>query len=100
MKLFIDNEEIQERIKLNFEHLKNDSYYDIKEVFSPTDYSWYGDKEGRALLAFVSHYKISKEKIPCMDLMMKELPDRLNIDGYFGPLYQGVVHEEQLSGHL
>ena len=97
--MYIDKEELRERIRLNFDHLKEDPYYSIEEVFSPADYSWYGDKEGRALLAFVSHYKISGEKIPCMDLMLEQLPGRLNEEGYFGPLYRGNVHEEQLSGH-
>ena len=99
MKLYIDKEELRERTKLNFDHLKNDPYYSIDEVFSPTDYSWYGDKEGRALLAFVSHYKISGEKIPCMELMLEELSNRLNSEGYFGPVYSGKIREEQLSGH-
>lgn len=99
MKLFVTENEINERIRLNFLHLKNDPYYSIDEVFSPDTYSWYGDKEGRALLAFVSHYSISGEKIPCMAQMMKEMPERLNSEGYFGPLYNGTVHEEQLSGH-
>jgi len=99
MKLYIDKDELRERIRLNFDHLKNDPYYSIAEVFSPADYSWYGDKEGRALLAFVSHYKISGEKIPCMGLMMEQLPGKLNEEGYFGRLYRGDVHEEQLSGH-
>ncbi len=55
MKIFLDQQELSARVKLNFEHLKYDPYYSIGEVFSPRDYSWYGDKEGRALLAFVSH---------------------------------------------
>lgn len=99
MKQYIDKEELNERIRLNFVHLKNDSYYSIGEVFSPAGYSWYGDKEGRALLAFVSHYRISGEKIPCMDLMMETLPGHMNEEGYLGPLFRGSIHEEQLSGH-
>ena len=87
MKLYIDKEELNERIRLNFGHLKNDPYYGIGEVFSLAGYSWYGDKEGRALLAFVSHYRISGEKIPCMELMLEELPGRLNAEGYFGPVF-------------
>ena len=39
MKLYIDKEELNERIRLNFEHLKNDPYYSIGEVFSPASYS-------------------------------------------------------------
>ena len=99
MKLCIDKDELNTRIGLNLEHLKNDPYYGISQIFSPSDYQWFGDKEGRALLAFVSHYKISGEIIPCMDKMLQSMPDRLNSNGYFGPLYNGIVHEEQLSGH-
>ena len=99
MKIFLDQQELSARVKLNFEHLKYDPYYSIGEVFSPRDYSWYGDKEGRALLAFVSHYKITGEVIPCMEEMLHEMPGRLNGEGYFGPLYRGKIHEEQLSGH-
>lgn len=99
MKLYIEKEELCQRINLNFDRLKNDPYYSIDEVFSPDSYSWYGDKEGRSLLAFVSHYKISGKKIPCMDLMLKQMPDKLNTEGYFGPLYRDNIHEEQLSGH-
>lgn len=99
MRVSINEQELCARIKLNYDRLEGDSYYRIKEVFSPTDYPWYGDKEGRALLAFLSHYKIAGKKIPCMDQMVQALPARLNDEGYFGPLYRGIAHEEQLSGH-
>lgn len=99
MKIPVNAEELSDRIRLNYDHLKNDPYYSIDEVFSPSDYAWYGDKEGRALLAFMSHYKISGEKISCMDEMLSELPRRFNEEGYLGPLFRGKIHEEQLSGH-
>ena len=66
MRIELDEKELRERINLNRNRLLNDSYYTIDGIFSPSDYDWYGDKEGRALLAFVSHYKINGEKIPCM----------------------------------
>ncbi|MBR4865948.1 MAG: hypothetical protein IKU11_04625 [Clostridia bacterium] len=47
----------------------------------------------------MSHYKISGEVIPCMEEMLLEMPGKLNAEGYFGPLYRGKIHEEQLSGH-
>ncbi|MBQ3155425.1 MAG: hypothetical protein IJB81_00705 [Clostridia bacterium] len=34
-----------------------------------------------------------------MEFMLEQLPGRLNEEGYFGPLYCGSIHEEQLSGH-
>lgn len=98
MKLFISENELRERIGKNRERL-NESYYQIGEVFQPKDYEWPGDKEGRALLAFVSHYRIDKTKIPCMDQMIAKLPSVTNRYLYFGPEENDAIYEQQLSGH-
>ena len=95
----INNEEINERINLNCKRLAESSYYQINEVFAPNNYDWPADKEGRALLAFVSHYKISGRKIPCMDEMIAKLPSMLNEKGYMGKDNKTVIAEQQLSGH-
>lgn len=94
----ISQTELDERIRLNRQRLTDAGYYQISEVFCGTD-DWHGDKEGRALLAFVSHYKISGNKIPCLEQMMQEIDGHLNEQGYFGPVYTPVFHEQQLSGH-
>ena len=99
MKKFIDENELRERIALNYNRLSESSYYKAEEIFSPADYDWQGDKEGRALLAFVSHYKISGKKIPCMTHMLKKLPEKLNSRGYLGAVSADTVSEQQLSGH-
>ena len=99
MLLPFDNQELNTRIELNFRRLLDGDYYHIDQVFSPVDYDWYGDKEGRALLAFCSHYKISGKKILCMDQMMAKMGDYLNEDGFFGPNFLPKIHEQQLSGH-
>lgn len=99
MKIVINETELKDRIELNFNRLKNDKYYMIDEVFPPADYDWYGDKEGRSLLAFVSHYKMSGRKIPCMDEMMDLMPEKMNCKGYIGEIFEDVIHEQQLSGH-
>ncbi len=95
----IDKNELNIRIELNFKRLAGSSYYQINEVFAPTEYDWPADKEGRALLAFVSHYKISGKKIPCMDEMIGKLPSKLNEKGYLGIARTDVIAEQQLSGH-
>ena len=64
--------ELNERIALNFRRLADDPYYQIGDVFSPAGYGWMGDKEGRALLAFVSHYKMTGKMIPCMEEMLEK----------------------------
>ncbi len=99
MIIHISEKELAERIALNKTRLAESSYYQIGEVFSPDTYDWPADKEGRALLAFVSHYKISGEKIPCMDEMIREMPSKLNEKGYFGTTRTDVIVEQQLSGH-
>lgn len=99
MILPIDEKELKTRVELNFKRLCEGSYYGINEIFSPPDYDWSGDKEGRALLAFVSHYKMSGRKIPCMEQMMEKLESRFNPFGYLGPVYGSVIQEQQLSGH-
>lgn len=96
---FFDEKELQKRIELNFSRLKDDPYYRIEKVFAGKDYDWYGDKEGRALLSFVCHYKISKEKIPCMEQMMAQMEERTNEKLFFGPIFTDRIHEQQLSGH-
>ncbi len=99
MRIELDEKELRERINLTRNRLLNDSYYTIDGIFSPSDYDWYGDKEGRALLAFVSHYKINREKIPCMELLLEKMPEHMNEDLYFGPKTSEIIHEQQLSGH-
>lgn len=99
MILPINSDELDERIALNCQRLAEGDYYHIDQVFSPADYEWYGDKEGRALLAFVSHYKMSGVQIPCMAQMLEQMDAHLNADGYFGPVFEKQIHEQQLSGH-
>jgi len=96
---YINEKELSTRIALNFKRLADSSYYQINEVFAPTEYDWPADKEGRALLSFVSHYKISGEKIPCMNQMLEVLPTKLNEKGYLGTTRTDVIVEQQLSGH-
>ena len=95
----LDTQQLQDRIDLNYQRLSTGAYYSIEEVFSAPDYDWCGDKEGRALLAFVCHYKLSGRMIPCMEQMLAQMESRLNADGYFGPIWPDNIQEQQLSGH-
>lgn len=99
MKLPIDRTELMHRIELNYRRLDEDEYYRIGGVFSPASYDWAADKEGRALLAFISHYRISGKKIDCMEQLLSLLPHRLNERGYMGKIGGSVILEQQLSGH-
>lgn len=95
----VSETELQTRIKLNYQRLSTSDYYSIEDIFSPKDYDWWADKEGRALLAFMCHYKLSGIVIPYMEQMLEQMNDHLNPDGYFGPIFTDHIHEQQLSGH-
>ncbi len=99
MKIEFNEQELYERIALNRQRLEEDTYYCMDGVFSPDDYEWYGDKEGRALLSFVCHYKMSGTKLPTMDALVAALPSHTNGELYFGPQAGDIIHEQQLSGH-
>ena len=73
--------------------------YDYENVFRGNP-GWPGDREGRALLAFLCHYHISGRKIPCMEQMLRDLPARTNACLFFGDVPKdGTANEQQLSGH-
>ncbi len=97
VKLNISDSELRERIKLNHRRM-SEPFYDIDNVFAAVDAKWPGDKEGRALLAFVSLLNAGEAEIPCMEQMISLLPEKLNPLGYLGPVGDKFF-EQQLSGH-
>lgn len=95
----VNETELQTRIALNYRRLSTGDYYSIEDIFSPKHYDWCGDKEGRALLAFLCHYKINGSVIPCMEQMLAQMDAHLNAKGFFGPMWDYEIQEQQLSGH-
>lgn len=98
MKKVISTEELNARVNLSRQIMSSERY-DIDNVFKGDECGWPGDFEGRSLLAFVDHYKINGTKIPCMDLMIDQIPEKSNGRMFFGPEPNEVLHEQQLSGH-
>ncbi len=94
----LDQAELAERIARSAARLC-ESYYQMPDVFQEYGADWPGDKEGRALLAFVSHYRMTGEKNPCMELLLAEMPKHTNEHFYFDPRQSPIIHEQQLSGH-
>lgn len=98
MKHDFDRAELDQRIARSYDRLLGD-YYQMPAVFQEYGADWPGDKEGRALLAFVSHYKMTGKRNPCMEALMEALPKYTNEHLYFDPKQDPVIHEQQLSGH-
>jgi len=87
------------KIDKSFERLTSPEY-GIERVFQRAEYDWPGDWEGRALLAFCSHYGINGRENPCMHAMVANLKSNTNSKYYFGKEYDSnVCDEQQLSGH-
>lgn len=97
-RIELDVQELEERINKNYERLC-EPYYQISEVFADDNYDWPGDKEGRALLAFVCHYKMHGKRIPCMADMIEQISEKSNDYYYFGKINTEIIDEQQLSGH-
>lgn len=90
---------IKNKTEKNFARL-SEPLYQIENIFQRESYEWYGDWEGRALLAFVCQYLLTGKKIPCMDSMVALLPEKTNKYLYFGKPFDGkIADEQQLSGH-
>ena len=94
----LDQTELTERIDRSYTRFLGD-YYQMPGVFQEYCADWPGDKEGRALLAFVSHYKMTGRINPCMEALLEALPKYTNEHLYFDPKQDPVIHEQQLSGH-
>ncbi len=98
-RLPLDERELNDRIEKNYRRLAEGDYYSPEQIFSAPEYDWPADKEGRALLAFVSHYKLSGRVILCLHHLLAELPNHFNEQGYLGPIHGEVIAEQQFSGH-
>lgn len=87
------------KIEKSFARL-SEAPYDEENLFSPSEYDWPGDWEGRALLAYCRLYSLTGKKIPAMEKIMSMLDEKTNRFGYFGKeLDLNAIDEQQLSGH-
>ena len=98
VKHSFDQSELSERMERSYNRFF-DPYYQMPGVFQEYCADWPGDKEGRALLAFVSHYKMTGRINPCMEALLEAIPAYTNEHLYFDPRQDPVIHEQQLSGH-
>lgn len=60
---------------------------------------WPGDWEGRTILALTCLSDVTKREPSYLDEIISLLPSHLNGRGYLGPIYDGYLNEQQLSGH-
>lgn len=97
MKIEISDDELNERLELSYRRMC-EPFYDIDNVFADENAAWPGDKEGRALLAFVCLHNAGMPDVPCMEKLIDKLPGMMNEKGYLGKITDEFF-EQQLSGH-
>ncbi len=88
------------RLRLNQQRL-NEEKYQPDHVFLSMAQSggWPGDTEGRTILALTLDAQALHSVSNNLEEILRRLPSHLNERGYMGPVFEGVIHEQQLSGN-
>lgn len=68
-------------------------------IFGIEQAGWPGDWEGRTILALTCQAQVTKREPSYLDEIVFQLKEHLNEKGYLGPVYDGKLNEQQLSGH-
>ncbi len=91
--------ELAERIERNFNRLEEDMYRPDSIFKSQLSKTWPGDAQGRVVLGLVVDSRSSKRSPLYLEQILAAYPDNMNEQGYFGPLFDGILNEQQLSGN-
>ena len=90
---------LQSRCLLHYQRMQQPPYTPDR-VFQKKSYAWYGDWEGRAILALAHASLSTGEKADHLNEIITKLPAHFNANGYIGPVYDHTLRDEQqLAGH-
>jgi len=91
---------LHKRAMRNFDRMESSRYQPSRFfVTTISKYPWPGDIEGRSLMALILLSRATHREARYLPEIMKQLPGHLNEKGYFGPVYESVADEQQLSSH-
>ena len=91
--------ELAERIARNFDRLEDEMYRPDSVFHSRLADSWPGDAQGRIVLGLVCDARAGHRAPLYLDTILDHYPAFMNARGYFGPVFEGVFNEQQLSGN-
>lgn len=91
--------ELAARVARNFDRLEMDMYQPDSIFKSQLAKTWPGDAQGRVVLGLVVDSRSSKRTPLYLEQILAAYPDNMNEQGYFGPLFDGILNEQQLSGN-
>ena len=91
--------ELATRLHKNFDRLEEDMYRPDSIFNSQLAQSWPGDAQGRVVLGLVLDARATGRAPLYLDQIVSAYPSKMNELGYFGPILDGVINEQQLSGN-
>ena len=91
--------ELAERLDRNFDRLEDEMYLPDSVFHSRLWQSWPGDAQGRIVLGLVCDARASGREPLYLQTILDHYPQFMNEQGYFGPVFDGVLNEQQLSGN-
>ena len=91
--------ELATRIDRNFDRLEDEMYRPDSVFHSRLWESWPGDAQGRIVLGLVCDARASDREPLYLQTILDHYPRFMNEQGYFGPVFDGVLNEQQLSGN-
>jgi len=91
--------ELLTRLNKNFDRLESDIYRPDEVFHSRLCDSWPGDCEGRLVLGLVCDARATGREPLYLDTILDHYTGFMNEDGYFGPMYDGKLDEQQISGN-
>lgn len=91
--------ELSARIHKNFDRLEEDMYQPDSIFKSQLAESWPGDAQGRVVLGLVVDSRASGREPLYLEQILEAYPSEMNEQGYFGPVFDGTINEQQLSGN-
>ena len=91
--------ELAERVARNFDRLEDEMYRPDSVFHSRLALSWPGDAQGRIVLGLVCNAQASGRQPLYLNTILEHYPQFMNEQGYFGPIFDGRLNEQQLSGN-
>lgn len=76
------------------------SDYSVSNIFQPISYEWYGDWEGRTLLAMQCLFDFTGNQGKNFKEIKEEISNHINNKGFFGPEINSTnINEQQFAGN-
>lgn len=91
--------ELSSRLHKNFDRLEEDMYQPDSIFKSQLAHSWPGDAQGRIVLGLVLDSRASGREPLYLEEILAAYPSEMNEKGYFGPILEDKINEQQLSGN-